>query len=226
MGTIVESQILKENKKCHILHFRTDKEWHRRSALLEIVLNNSETQMKTVPGAKKIMAQVSVCSLHFYIIWFQYSFCFTFYSVFKPSFFFFFVVILPQAWHLIPFPASSASQPFTSSRGTTVLILHSSRIACGLHSFLCREHSSPISWCGRFLFVIQILTQVSTPQKSWSWPPVAAQQLKFCFSLLHLSLYLPLFILIYLSVCSLSTLKCNLNEKRDLVSYVTLHLKS
>lgn len=90
MGTIVESQILKENKKCHILHFRTDKEWHRRSALLEIVLNNSETQMKTVPGARKIMAQVSVCSLHFYIIWVQYSFCFTFYSVLKPSFFFFF----------------------------------------------------------------------------------------------------------------------------------------
>lgn len=90
MGSIVESQILKENKKCHILHFKTDKEWHRRSALLEIVLNNSETQMKTMPGARKIMAQVSVSSLHFYIIWFQYSFCFTFYSVLKPSFFFFF----------------------------------------------------------------------------------------------------------------------------------------
>ena len=166
MGSIVESQILKENKKCHILHFKTDKEWHRRSALLEIVLNNSETQMKTMPGARKIMAQVSVSSLHFYIIWFQYSFCFTFYSVLKPSFFFFFlVIILPQAWHLIPSPASSASQPFTSSRGTTVFILHSSCIACGLHSFLCsnfwtvlglqrRQSGGPVTKSHRMLWIM------------------------------------------------------------------------
>lgn len=55
MGTVVESQILKENEKCHILHFKTDKEWHRRSALLETVLNNRETQMKTMPGASSVL---------------------------------------------------------------------------------------------------------------------------------------------------------------------------
>ena len=160
MGTVVESQILRETEKCHILHFKTDKEWHRRSALLETVLNNREIQMKTMPGASSVLPiSISILSgpnipsvSHFI-------------PFLNPPFFL--VIILPQAWHLISFPASSACQPLTSSRGSTELSVHLAQQPHCLPSPLFPlqgTFSQILVW--QAPFCPQILAQVPMPQKT------------------------------------------------------------
>lgn len=149
MGTVVESQILKETEKCHILHFKTDKEWHHRLALLETVLNNRETQMKTMPGASSVLPiSISLLSgpnipsvAHFI-------------PFLNPPFFWSSSCPRPGTWSPFQLLLRLSPSPAPGAPPSSLFISHNSPIACRLHSFLCRE-CSPKSWCGRLLFVLR-----------------------------------------------------------------------
>ena len=169
------------------------------------------------PDENHAWGEFSVSSLHFYIIWFWYSFYFTFYSILKPSFFF--------GHH----PASGlAPDPLSS-----FFCIPALRELQGYH----RAHLAQQPHCLRSpLFPLQgtffshiLVWQVPYCHSDSNSSVNASGKLKLTTScctapqILFFTLtFITLSSLIYLSVCSLSTLKRNLNEKTDRVSYVTL----
>lgn len=170
------------------------------------------------------MASFSKTShLYFSIIWFQYSFYLTFYSIFKSFFWFGFVLCFfghpPASW---PDTCSSFQlllllSHLMSPRGTR-LSSHGTISLLTVPALSSAGTCFPRSSCGRFLLVIQILARGPLLLKSWPWPPSCSYSPWSSFILLFITgSFLACFCQ---CVVYVFTLKWNHPKKGGLVSYV------